>query len=73
MRRKSHPNDLSSEQGHPPGDAQALLGRREDPYRPGRPARRDEHRRTLPPARRKRGRARSAFFAKTWQDALVGL
>jgi hypothetical protein len=50
MRQKSNSNDLSSEEivkGIPPGDAQALLGRREDPHRPGRLARRDEHRRAL--------------------------
>jgi hypothetical protein len=36
-------------EGHPPHDAAEILGRRQDPYRAGGPARRGEHRRALPP------------------------
>jgi propane monooxygenase large subunit len=35
-------------EGHPPSDAAAVLGRREDPHRAGRRARRGEHRRAVP-------------------------
>ena len=35
-------------EGHPPSDAAAVLGRREDPHRAGRRTRRGEHRRAVP-------------------------
>ena len=36
-------------QGHPPGDTQAVFGGGKDPDRFGRPARRGQHRRAVPP------------------------
>ncbi len=57
MRQKSSPPEnlvRATRQGHPPCDAQAILGRREDPHRPRRPARRRLDRRALPPRRHRR-------------------
>ena len=52
MRQKSGPVKAPAEQGregHPSGDAAALLGRGQDPHRAGGPARRGQHRRAVPP------------------------
>src|ERR1700730_5759196 len=50
MRQKSGPakgTGGKDRERHPAGDTPAILGRREDPHRPGGPPRRGEHRRAV--------------------------
>ena len=56
-------------QGHPPRDAQALLGRGEDPHRAGGPARRGEHRRAVPARGHRREPLLLAGPRSSWRPA----